>query len=81
MTATPPRGRLEMAVARLLRRTRAPSPRADVAAMTAAEFRAAIAARLDALERDVAEVRGRVNGLLFVVAGAVITQLVLRLAG
>lgn len=73
--------RLEMAVVRLLRRTRARPPREDVAAMTAPEFRAAIAARLDALERDVAEVRGRVNGLLFVVAGAVITQLVLRLAG
>lgn len=73
--------RLDTAVARLLRRPRAAAPPADVGAMTAPEFRAAIAARLDALERDVAEVRGRVNGLLFVVAGAVITQLVLGLTG
>ncbi|HZP58348.1 MAG TPA: hypothetical protein VFC53_12470 [Dehalococcoidia bacterium] len=54
---------------------------ADEARMSAPAFRAAVAARLRALERDVAEVRARVNGLLFVVAGAVITQLVLRLLG
>jgi hypothetical protein len=39
----------------------------------------ALAERLRALERDVAEVRTRVNGLIFVVAGAVVAQLVLRL--
>ena len=50
-------------------------------AMTAPAFRAVVAQRLRALERDVAEVRTRVNGLLFVVAGAVVTQLVLRLVG
>ena len=49
--------------------------------MSAAEFRAATEQRLRALEREVAEVKGRVNGLIFVVAGAVITQVVLRLAG
>jgi hypothetical protein len=37
--------------------------------------------RLRSVERDVAELKGRVNGLIFVVAGAVITQLVLRVAG
>ena len=46
---------------------------------SAAEFRAAAEQRLRALEREVAEVKGRVNGLIFVVAGAVITQVVLRL--
>ena len=50
-------------------------------AMTAPAFRAVVAQRLRALEREVAEVRTRVNGLLFVVAGAVVTQLVLRLVG
>ena len=50
-------------------------------AMTAPAFRAVVAQRLRALERDVAEVRTRVNGLLFVVAGAVVAQLVLRLVG
>ena len=59
--------------------------RADAAAaldaMSAPAFRAVVAQRLHALERDVAEVRTRINGLLFVVAGAVMTQVVLRLFG
>ncbi len=49
------------------------------AGISAAEFRAATEQRLRSLEREVAEVKGRVNGLIFVVAGAVITQVVLRL--
>lgn len=49
--------------------------------MSAPAFRALVAERLRTLERDVAEVRARVNGLLFVVAGAVVTQVVLRLVG
>ena len=51
------------------------------ARVSAAEFRAATEQRLRALEREVAEVKGRVNGLIFVVVGAVITQVVLRLVG
>ena len=47
--------------------------------VSAAEFRAATEERLRSLEREVAEVKGRINGLIFVVAGAVITQVVLRL--
>ncbi len=53
----------------------------SIEAMSAPAFRALVAERLRSLERDVAEVRSRVNGLLFVVAGAVVTQLVLRLFG
>ncbi len=49
------------------------------ARISAAEFRAATEQRLRSLEREMAEVKGRVNGLIFVVAGAVITQVVLRL--
>ena len=49
------------------------------ARVSAAEFRAAAEQRLRALEREVAEVKGRVNGLIYVVAGAVVTQVVLRL--
>ena len=72
--------RLAGAIARFVRARRsAPSDGAGAASMTAAAFRASVAERLRALERDVAEVRSRVNGLLFVVAGAVLTQLVLRL--
>ena len=49
-----------------------------IEAMSAPAFRAVVAARLRSLERDLGEVRARVNGLLFVVAGAVVTQVVLR---
>jgi vacuolar-type H+-ATPase subunit D/Vma8 len=38
-------------------------------------------ARLQRLEEDVREVKTRVNGLIFVVLGAVIAQLVLRVVG
>ena len=37
--------------------------------------------RLRALERDMAEVRTRVNGLLFLVAGTALTQVALKLMG
>jgi hypothetical protein len=52
-----------------------------IGAMSSTAFRALMAERLRILERDVAEVRARANSVLFVVAGAVITQLVLRLIG
>jgi hypothetical protein len=50
-------------------------------AMSAPAFRSIVAERLRLLEREIAEVRARVNGLLFVVAGAAVTQVVLRLLG
>jgi len=70
-------------LAEALRRfRRSPEAAGEVSArVSAAEFRAATEQRLRAVEREVAEVKGRVNGLIFVVAGAVITQLVLRLVG
>jgi hypothetical protein len=49
--------------------------------MSAPAFRSVVAERLRLLERELAEVRSRVNGLLFVVAGAVVAQLILRLFG
>jgi hypothetical protein len=48
--------------------------------ISAAAFRAMALERLRSVERDVAELKGRVNGLIFVVVGAVITQVVLRVA-
>jgi hypothetical protein len=48
--------------------------------VSAASFRAMALERLRTVERDVSELKGRVNGLIFVVIGAVITQVVLRLA-
>ncbi len=69
---------LERALARF-RRGRADDGGGTRARISAAEFRAATEERLRSLEREVAEVKGRINGLIFVVAGAVITQVVLRL--
>ena len=54
---------------------------APLESMTAPAFRSIVAERLRLLERELAEVRTRVNGLLFVVAGAAVTQLVLRVLG
>jgi hypothetical protein len=49
--------------------------------MSAPAFRSIVAERLRLLEREISEVRARVNSLLFVVAGAVVPQLVLRVIG
>ena len=68
---------LERALARFRRR-----PDDDGDALTrisAAGFRAATEQRLRSLEREIAEVKGRINGLIFVVAGAVVTEVVLKL--
>jgi hypothetical protein len=46
-----------------------------------ASFRATVDLRLSNLERQLDEVKGRVNGLLFLLAGAVATQVVLRVFG
>lgn len=69
-------------LARVIARLRgdgSPTQREPLEIVSAAAFRAIVAERLRSLERDVAEVRARVNGLLFLVAGAVVTQVVLRL--
>ncbi len=76
---------LERAIARL-RPDRRPSGHRGAAdgsdtraRISAAEFRAATEQRLRSLEREVAELKGRINGLIFVVASAVVTQVVLKL--
>mgnify|MGYP001618986515 CR=1 FL=1 len=75
-----PSDRLKRALARLLLARRAADD-AALASLPPEAFRAIVAERLRALERDLAEVRTRVNGLLFVVAGAAVTQIVLRVLG
>jgi hypothetical protein len=74
--------RLERALRRLRidarRRADATAPE-TLAAMSPPAFRSVVAHRLASLEQQVGELRGRINGLLFVVAGAVVTQVVLRL--
>jgi hypothetical protein len=71
---------LERAISRF--RSVPPDGERDAIAVriSAAAFRAAVEQRLKNLERDIGEVKGRLNGLIFVVIGAVITQLVMRLA-
>jgi hypothetical protein len=75
--------RLEAALRAFARRRdrHAASLAEPLAAMTPEAFRAVVASRLHALERDLAEVRTRINGLLFVVVGAAVTQVVLRVLG
>jgi hypothetical protein len=45
----------------------------------AAAFRARVDERLRGLEAEMAEVKSRINGLLFFIAGTVIAQALLRL--
>ena len=76
---------LERAVARLRRRRPGAErpPRYPVAVLRAGRldiaFRAVIEERLRNLERQLDEVKGRVNGLIFLLGGAVAAQFVLRL--
>jgi uncharacterized protein YceH (UPF0502 family) len=44
----------------------------------AAAFRARVEERLRSLESEIAEVKARINGLLFFIAGTVIAQALLR---
>ena len=51
----------------------------DIASrVSTAAFRAATGERLRNLEREMGDIKNRVNGLIFLVAGAVITQLLVR---
>ena len=72
---------LERAIAAL--RSRRPSPatsdRQSLVQGDDASFRAAVDVRLQNLERQLDELKGRINGLLFLLAGAVATNVVLRL--
>jgi len=45
----------------------------------AAAFRARVEERLRSLERELGELKSRINGLLFFIAGTVLAQVVLRL--
>jgi hypothetical protein len=74
------RPRLARALGKLGRmRTRAPVERPAMRSLPEETFRAVVDERLRGLERQLDEVKGRVNGLLFLLAGAVASQIVLRL--
>ncbi len=70
---------LERALARLRREREDESTRTDWLSPQA--FRAVVDERLRSLERQLDEVKGRVNGLIFLLAGTVAAQLILRITG
>lgn len=72
---------LEQTLARLRRRPGHQEEGEPTARLSAAAFRAVVDERLRSLERQVDEVKGRVNGLIFLLAGTVAAQLILRLLG
>lgn len=72
---------IERALAALLRRRRAAQAAAERLPLSGAAFRAVVDQRLATLEEQVREVKGRVNGLIFLIAGTVTAQIVLRLIG
>lgn len=57
-----------------------PQEQAAVVSAPTSTFEALLQERLRAVEAELAEQRNRVNGLLFLVAGTVLVQLLLRLA-
>ena len=71
---------LEEAIAGLFRRGKE-RPQEEVASLSAGAFRAVVDTRLGTLERQLDELKGRVNGLLFLVAGTVLAQVIIRLLG
>ena len=72
-THAPP-GTLERSLADL-----AAAERRAARRRTAETARAVQEERLRRMEQDLTELRGRVNGLIFLVAGTVVTQIIVRL--
>ncbi len=80
--------RLEQALARFRRSRHQPEadPPPAEAAQEAAKpptgrgdaFRARVEERLRNLEQQVSEIKGRVNGLIFLVAGTALTQVIIK---
>jgi hypothetical protein len=72
---------IERAIDFFVRRRRAQRDRPQIAVegLSPGAFRAVVDERLRSLERQLDELKGRINGLLFLLAGAVATQVVLRL--
>ncbi len=70
---------LERTLARFRRREERRDGEPTVRSTSA--FRAVVEERLRSLEHQLDEVKGRVNGLIFLLAGAVAAQFVLRLVG
>jgi hypothetical protein len=72
--------RLEQALARFRRRHQAAQEAAKPpTGRGAGAFRARVEERLRNLEQQVSEIKGRVNGLIFLVAGTALTQVIMKL--
>lgn len=67
------------ALRRLARRPQAPPP--AVSLTPGCPFGAVLQERIKDLEGQLAEVKARINGLIFLVLGAVILQVVVKLLG
>ena len=72
---------LEWTLTWLRRRAARTEQRAPTAQLSAGAFRAVVDERLRNLERQLDEVKGRVHGLIFLLAGAVAAQFILQLLG
>jgi hypothetical protein len=68
---------LERAISRF-RRSPADGVREEQLHLSPEGFRVFVETRVRSLERDIGELKTRLNGLIFVVIGAVITQLLLK---
>ena len=71
--------RLEQALARFRRGRQAAQEAAKPPTGRNDAFRARVEERLRHLEQQVSEVKGRVNGLIFLVAGTALTQVIMKL--
>jgi hypothetical protein len=73
---------LERAIAAFRRRPPQSTPDGrPLAPHDDASFRASVDVRLQNLERQLDELKGRINGLLFLLAGAVASNVILKLLG
>jgi len=70
---------LKQAIAGLVRGGKAAPGRPAVSTAPGCAFGAVVEERLKELERGLGEVKARLNGLIFLVVGAVVLEVVLRL--
>ena len=70
--------KLERALAQFRRRQRA-AQKEGIKASSDDPFRAVVEERLRHLEQQLDELKGRVNGLIFLVVGTVLTQVIIKI--
>jgi hypothetical protein len=70
--------KLERALAQFRRRQRA-AQKQESKPSSDEPFRAVVEERLSHLEQQLGELKGRVNGLIFLVAGTALTQVIIKI--